>query len=298
MGSRASRMLSEMSVAPTTFSTVRDDGVRIVSDRLGDPAAPAVVFLHGGGQTRRSWGRAAAAVAQRGWQAVTVDFRGHGESDWSDEGDYRVVTFAGDVAAVLSTLPPRPVLVGASLGGFTSMLLAGELARHTVRAVVLVDIVPDMDPSGASRIHDFMHDRMTSGFDSLEEVADAVAAYNPHRPRPTDLDGLRGNLRERDGRFFWHWDPKFIDGTSALPPIEVTEVDRCHTAVEAILADGVPMLLVRGQMSDLVTEDRAQAFLTRFPAVDFVDVGGAGHMVAGDRNDHFADAVVEFLIRH
>ena len=301
-------MLSVMSVTPVPFSTVRDDGVRIVADRLGDPAAPAVVFLHGGGQTRRSWGRAAAAVASRrgersdgrgsGWQAVTVDFRGHGESDWSDEGDYRVVTFARDVEAVLSTLPPRPVLVGASLGGFTSMLLAGELAPGTVRAVVLVDIVPDMDPSGASRIHDFMHDRMTSGFDTLDEVADAVQAYNPHRPRPTDLDGLRTNLRERDGRFFWHWDPKFIDGSSALPPVEVTEVDRCHAAVEAILRDGVPMLLVRGQMSDLVTADRAQAFLTRFPAVEFVDVGGAGHMVAGDRNDLFADAVVEFLVRH
>ncbi len=111
-----------MAVEP--FSIQGTGGVRIVADRLGDPQARAVVFLHGGGQTRRSWGRAAAAVAQRGWQAVTVDLRGHGESDWSDEGDYRVVSFAGDVREVLGTLPPQPVLVGASLGGFTSMLLA------------------------------------------------------------------------------------------------------------------------------------------------------------------------------
>jgi peroxiredoxin len=272
--------------------------VRIAADRLGDPAAPAVVFLHGGGQTRRSWGRAAAAVAKRGWQAVTVDFRGHGESDWSDDGDYRVTTFAGDVAEVLRQLPPRPVLVGASLGGFTSMLLAGELYPGTARAVVLVDIVPNMNPAGASRIHEFMNDRMTSGFDSLEDVADAVAAYNPQRARPADLDGLRTNLRLRDGRWFWHWDPKFIDGTSALPPIEVTEVDRMHAAVDAILRDDVPMLLVRGQMSDLVTTERAEEFLARFPKVEFVDVGGAGHMVAGDRNDVFADAVIDFLARH
>ena len=283
---------------PESFSTRAADGVRIAADRLGDPAAPAVVFLHGGGQTRRSWGRAAAAVAKRGWQAVTVDFRGHGESGWSDEGDYRVTTFAGDVAEVLRHLPPRPVLVGASLGGFTSMLLAGELSPGTARAVVLVDIVPDMNPAGASRIHDFMNDRMTSGFDSLEDVADAVAAYNPQRARPADLDGLRTNLRLRDGRWFWHWDPKLIDGTSALPPIEVTEVDRMHTAVDAILRDDVPMLLVRGQMSDLVTTERAEEFLARFPKVEFVDVGGAGHMVAGDRNDVFADAVIDFLARH
>jgi pimeloyl-ACP methyl ester carboxylesterase len=287
-----------MTSAPEPFSTRGADGVRIVADRLGDPAAPAVVFLHGGGQTRRSWARAAAAVAARGWQAVTVDFRGHGESDWSEDGDYRVTAFVGDVMGVLHELPPRPVLVGASLGGFTSMLLAGELARGAASAVVLVDIVPDMNADGATRIHEFMNDRMTSGFDSLDEVADAVAAYNPHRPRPSDLDGLRTNLRERDGRWFWHWDPKFIDGTSAFPPIEVTDVERMHAAVAAILRDGVPMLLVRGQVSDLVTEERAAEFVSRFPEVEFVDVGGAGHMVAGDRNDVFADAVVDFLSRH
>jgi pimeloyl-ACP methyl ester carboxylesterase len=256
------------------------------------------VFLHGGGQTRRSWGRAAAAVAERGWQAITVDLRGHGESDWSEDGDYRVITFAGDVLEVLRQLPPRPVLVGASLGGFAAMLLAGELSPAAVRAVVLVDIVPNMDPSGATRIHGFMNDRMDSGFASLDEVADAIQEYNPHRPRPTDLDGLRTNLRERDGRWYWHWDPKFIDGTSALPPIEVTEVDRLYTAIDAILRTEVPMLLVRGQMSDLVTEERANEFIARFPEIDFVDVGGAGHMVAGDRNDLFAGAVVDFLARH
>ena len=287
-----------MTTAPESFTTAGVDGVRIVGDRVGDPLAPPVVFLHGGGQTRRSWGRAAAAVAERGWQAITLDFRGHGESDWSTEGDYRVTSFARDVLEVLNDLPPQPVLVGASLGGFTSMLLAGELAPGAVRAVVLVDIVPDMDQSGASRIHSFMHDRMKSGFDSLDEVADMIQEYNPHRPRPSDLDGLRTNLRRRDGRWYWHWDPKFIDGTSALPPIEVTEVDRMHAAVQTILDTGVPMLLVRGQMSDLVTQERADEFIARFPAVDFVDVGGAGHMVAGDRNDLFAGAVVDFLDRH
>ncbi|SBS77004.1 Alpha/beta hydrolase fold protein [uncultured Mycobacterium sp.] len=282
---------------PEPFSALGVDGIRIAADRLGDPAAPAAVFLHGGGQTRRSWGRAASAVAARGWQAITVDLRGHGESDWSEDGDYRVVSFAADVLELLRELPPRPVIVGASLGGFTAMLLAGELAPDALRALVLVDIVPDMDPSGASRIHRFMYDRMESGFDSLDEVADMIQEYNPNRSRPADLDGLRANLRQREGRWYWHWDPKFIDGTAASPPIEVTEVDRINAAVEAILAAGVPMLLVRGQMSDLVTQDRAEVFLNRFPQIEFVDVAGAGHMVAGDRNDVFAEAVVEFLAR-
>ena len=119
---------------PEAFSTAGVGGIRIAADRFGDPDAPAVVFLHGGGQTRRSWGRAAAAVAARGWQAVTVDLRGHGESDWSADGDYRVVSFAGDVLELMRQLPPRPVLVGASLGGFTGMVLAGELAPDALRA--------------------------------------------------------------------------------------------------------------------------------------------------------------------
>jgi pimeloyl-ACP methyl ester carboxylesterase len=287
-----------MPMAPEPLLTYGPGGVRIVSDRLGDPRASAVVFLHGGGQTRRSWARAAAAVAKRGWQAVTIDLRGHGESDWSSEGDYRVVSFAGDVQEVLRHLPPQPVLVGASLGGFTAMLLAGELSPGIASAVVLVDIVPNMEQSGATRIHNFMADRVESGFASLDEVADAIAEYNPHRPRPTDLDGLTTNLRRRGDRWYWHWDPQFISGTAPFPPFEVTDADRMHAAVDAILRNGVPMLLIRGQMSDLVSQERADEFLARFPQVEFVDVRGAGHMVAGDRNDIFAQAVLDFLARH
>ncbi|MBV8290685.1 MAG: alpha/beta hydrolase [Mycobacterium sp.] len=284
-------------MAPETFTTSGVGGTRIVADRLGDPGAPAAVFLHGGGQTRRSWGKAAAAVAERGWQAITVDLRGHGESDWSEGGDYRLTSFALDIQEVLRHVPPQPVLVGASLGGFTTMLLAGEISPGIARAAVLVDIVPNMDPSGANRIHSFMADRMKSGFESLDEVADMIAEYNPHRPRPTDLNGLRTNLRRRGDRWYWHWDPKFISDASSAPS-EVADVDRMNAAVEAILAGGVPMLLVRGQMSDLVSQDSADEFLARFPEVEFVDVRGAGHMVAGDRNDVFADAVLDFLDRH
>lgn len=281
-----------------TFVTHAPGDLRIIADRHGDPDARAVVFLHGGGQTRRSWGRAAAAVAERGWQAVTVDLRGHGESDWASEGDYRLVSFAADVHEVLRTLPPDPVLVGASLGGCTAMLLSGELAPGVASAVVLVDIVPNMDPSGAQRVQDFMAEKMETGFASLDEVADAIAAYNPHRPRPADLNGLTTNLRRRGDRWYWHWDPQFIRGPEHQGPMEIHDVERLNAAVQTILDGGVPMLLVRGQLSDLVGAANAEEFLARFPQVEFVDVAGAGHMVAGDRNDIFADAILQFLARH
>ena len=272
-----------------------EGGLRLVGDRWGDAAAVPVVFLHGGGQTRHSWAGSARSVAAAGWQAITVDARGHGASDWSTEGDYRLVTFARDVGHLVDRLAHKPVLVGASLGGLPSMLLVGELAPRSVAGVVLVDIVPDMDPAGADRIGAFMADRVAEGFDSLDEVADAIAAYNPHRPRPSDLSGLRKNLRERDGRFFWHWDPGFIDGSADLPPVEINDVERLEAAVDRIVDDGIPLLLVRGRSSDLVTAERAAAFLERFPSCGFVDVTGAGHMVAGDRNDAFTAAVLDFL---
>ncbi|HTM85788.1 MAG TPA: alpha/beta hydrolase, partial [Mycobacterium sp.] len=194
--------------------------------------------------------------------------------------------------------PPNPVLVGASLGGFTAMLLAGEIMPKAASAVVLVDIVPNMEITGADRVLAFMAEKMETGFDSLDEVADAIAAYNPHRPRPTDLDGLTANLRRRGDRWYWHWDPQFITGPTAQQPLEIYDVNRLHTAVQTVLDGGVPMLLVRGQLSDLVSAERAEEFLARFPQVEFVDVAGAGHMVAGDRNDVFADAILGFLARH
>lgn len=270
------------------------DGLAIAGDRRGRPEEPPVVFLHGGGQTRHSWHGTATAVAADGWQAITIDARGHGESAWSERGDYRLSSFAEDVRLVIDRLGERPVLVGASLGGLTAILLTGELHPGVARGVVLVDIIPDMEVAGAERIQRFMAEHAADGFASLEEVADAVAAYNPHRPRPRDLEGLRKNVRERDGRFYWHWDPRFIGGTADFPPSEVADAPRLHAAVARMVAD-VPVMLVRGRASDLVSEEKAAEFCRRYPAVEFVDVTGAGHMVAGDRNDAFTAAVVRFL---
>lgn len=285
-----------------TFDLRGDRGLRVAADERGPVDGSPVVLLHGGGQTRHSWGGTATALADRGWRAMTIDLRGHGESEWAPNGDYRLAAFAADIDSIVPQLGDGPpFLIGASLGGFTSMLLAGELHPGIARGIVLVDIIPEMESAGSARIAEFMSARAHEGFASLDEVADAVAAYNPHRPRPSDLTGLRKNVRERDGRWYWHWDPAFAgrrDGVADTGPSEVTDTDRLHAAVQRIIDDGVPMLLVRGRISDLVSAEGAARFCERFPTVEFVDVSGAGHMVAGDRNDAFTDAVVDFLDRH
>jgi pimeloyl-ACP methyl ester carboxylesterase len=277
------------------------DGLRLSADEFGDPGDPPVVLLHGGGQTRFAWGTTAAVLATRGWYVLRVDLRGHGESDWPDDGDYGPQAFAGDVRAIATALPLPPVLVGASLGGIASMLAIGgaEAAGEQIaRGLVLVDVAPKIEQDGAQRIGAFMSEHLESGFGSLDEVADAVAAYNPHRPRPTDLSGLKKNVRLRDdGRWVWHWDPRFMSGK--LGSRDETRASLVHeeslgTAARAIT---VPVLLVRGRVSDLLSEEGAQDLLRLVPHAEFVDVEGAGHMVAGDKNDLFNDAIVGFLDR-
>jgi peroxiredoxin len=280
---------------PLTF--VGHQGIEITGDARGHRDAPTVLLLHGGGQTRHSWGGTAAALARRGWCAITLDARGHGESEWHDDGDYSLTAFALDVRAVARTLPSAPFVVGASLGGCTAMLLEGEVAPGSTRAIVLVDIVPMYDEAGSDRIHRFMIDRVREGFADLSEARDAIAAYNPHRPPPSDLEGLRKNLRlGDDGRWRWHWDPRFA---STAPgdrgPSEITDQNRMREACRRLR---VPVMLVRGRMSDVVTVEGVASFRSDVPDAEYVDVSGAGHMVAGDRNDAFTDAVVDFLERH
>lgn len=265
-------------------------GVTLAADAWGLPDAPPVVLLHGGGQTRHAWGDTARKLGGGGWHALALDLRGHGESTWAPDGDYRLDRFADDLRHVLSALPHPAVVVGASLGGMTALLAAGEPPRAKVAALVLVDIAPRIETEGAARIVGFMLSR-PDGFASLDEAADAIAAYQPHRPRPRDLSGLEKNLRRGDdGRWRWHWDPRFLAGVGR--PSSGDTPTRLDAAARML---DVPTLLVRGRLSDLLSEEGARHFLELVPHARYTDVSGAGHMVAGDRNDVFTRAVTDFL---
>ena len=276
-----------MTITPDTRRHTLSGGHTLVADHWGEPSDDAVLFLHGGGQTRHSWGGTAKAMAAAGRYAITLDMRGHGESDWIEEGGYQLSTFADDAAEVIRLLDVRPALVGASLGGMTGVLLEGDRHPGSISALILVDIIPKMNPAGADRVKEFMLANAKSGFASLEDVADAVSAYNPHRPRPSDFEGLKKNLRLRDGRWYWHWDPRFIEMGMSEPTREVRDPQLMTAAMDAISA---PVLLVRGRMSDLVTEAGAAQFCAEYPEAHYVDVSGAG-----DKNDVFTDAVTGFL---
>lgn len=265
-------------------------GVRIAGDAWGDPAGPLVLLQHGGGQTRHAWKGAGETLGAAGYYAVAFDARGHGDSDWAPDGRYGQDLMVEDLECVVSALGGRrPVLVGASMGGGTSLVAAGE-SRVDATALVLVDVGPHIEPDGVGRIQAFMSQK-PEGFASLGEVADAIASYQPHRTRPSNLDGLAKNVRlGADGKYHWHWDPRYRAGRQALE-MRRERLEACSRQLQ------LPTLLVRGGLSDLLSEAGAQAFLDLCPHSEYVNVTGAGHMVAGDRNDIFANAVIAFLTR-
>ena len=218
--------------------------------------------------------------------------RGHGDSEWSDDGAYDLDVFAEDVRALVRELGDRPVLVGASLGGLSSLLAAGEDQRVPARALVLVDVAHRANPAGVDRILDFMAGR-PNGFASVGDAAAAVAAYLPHRSRPEDLEGLRRNLRRRGERWVWHWDPRLLRSV----PDRLELPGGAERYLAAARHADVPILLVRGGISDVVSSEIAEEFCMSVPRAEHVEVAHAGHMVAGDRNDHFIDATQQFLAR-
>jgi pimeloyl-ACP methyl ester carboxylesterase len=235
-------------------------GMTLAAHTYGKPTAPPVILSHGGGQTRHSWGTTAQALADQGWYAIAYDHRGHGDSSWSTDGDYHIERFAEDLKELASQFDTLPVLVGASLGGISAMVAEGECSRDVFRAIVLVDIVPRMNPSGAAKIIEFMGTHMNDGFATLEEAADIIAQYTG-RPRRANVSGLRKNLRlGEDGRFRWHWDPNFVK--QSQPAENVSDPERLVKAVQTITA---PMMLVRGQLSELVTQELAEDFLKLVP---------------------------------
>jgi pimeloyl-ACP methyl ester carboxylesterase len=277
--------------AVSTFRVKVDDGIELSVDVAGSPHLPSVVLMHGGGQTRFSWQGAVHQLVRAGYRVVNFDARGHGDSGWAGPGGYGLARHALDLRQLILERVAGPVaLVGASLGGATALRAMADGMRPA--AVVLVDIVPRPDPAGVQRIRDFML-KHPDGFASLEEAADDVATYNPHRPRPSDLSGLRRNLRLADGRWYWHWDPAFLGREIA------TELAELHATIDgARAAADVPVALIRGMSSEVVKQQGIEELREALPRLQLIDVPKAGHMVAGDRNDAFNHGMLTFLAQH
>ena len=93
-------------------------GIRLEADDIGSADDPSILLLHGGGQTRKVWADVADALHQTGRHVINLDLRGHGGSEWPEDGRYDFDAYVEDLRAVLSQMRTRPVVVAAMLGGW------------------------------------------------------------------------------------------------------------------------------------------------------------------------------------
>jgi pimeloyl-ACP methyl ester carboxylesterase len=290
-----------VSTVSSSFQTVElagKGGITLIADEWnrdvetgGETGGrPTILMLHGGGQNRYSWKNTGQVLADEGYHVIALDSRGHGDSDRAPDADYAVETLKADVLQVLDDIGRPTVLVGASMGGLTGILAAEAAGPDKVTGLVLVDVVPRYEKNGSARIRDFMLGNI-DGFGSLEEAADAVAAYLPYRSKPRSPEGLKKNLRLRDGRWFWHWDPAFMTAPGDDPGLRTEMFEQAAADLK------IPVLLIRGKLSDVVSPEGVRHFLDTVPRAEFAELSNAGHTAAGDDNDAFSDVVVDFVRR-
>jgi pimeloyl-ACP methyl ester carboxylesterase len=252
-----------------------------------------VLLIHGGGQTRHSWRSTGSRLASDGWTAIAIDLRGHGDSQWHPDGDYGLDSYVRDVHAVCESIRERPVLVGASIGGLACLVAQGEQPA-LARGLVLVDISPRIEPEGATEVVNFMR-KSLAGFDTIDEAAASISAYNEHRSQPPRPDALRKNLRKSEGRWYWHWDPRVVRNDSDPSAADAPYPDHYERSRQAAQAVTAPTLLIRGAASRVVSTAGANELLELIPGSEYTDVSGAGHMVSGDDNDVFCTELINFL---
>ncbi|WP_068070414.1 alpha/beta fold hydrolase [Novosphingobium lentum] len=265
------------------------DGLTLRADAYGPAAGPPVLFFHGGGQSRRSWTGAARRVGAAGYRAYSVDLRGHGTSDWAPDGDYMLDAFGRDVAALLDSFDRPVALVGASRGG-QSVLVGGSRRPGKVALAMVADVAPLLRDAGVDAMRSFFI-ASAGGFATVDAAADALAEHLS-LPRKRDVSGLERTMRRSDdGRLYWQWDPRTVSPEFLNPPSEGLAVEQAAARMKD------PVVLVRAEFSTIVTDDSEALFRQLTPQLEVVLARGVGHMVTGDRNDAFADTLLDYLAR-
>jgi pimeloyl-ACP methyl ester carboxylesterase len=266
----------------------RSAGVRALSAQAAQTPNPALLFAHGFGQNRLSWRASAARLAALGYECLSLDARGHGDSAWSAAGGYELDDFVWDLMALAKAQAAPPILIGASMGGLVALLAQAEAALF--RAIVLVDVTPRWESAGVGRIFEFMSAH-PHGFATLQEAAQAVSSYLPHRDQK-DPERLRGHLRlGADQRLRWHWDPKLLEH---IPKATERYIPRLEAAAARVQC---PVLLLSGGKSDVVSVATIASFQRLVPHAEHTQITDATHMIVGDRNDQFTEAIERYVSR-
>jgi pimeloyl-ACP methyl ester carboxylesterase len=243
------------------------------------------LFVHGRGLTAHTFDLVCLALGGT-FRCLSLDLRGHGDSEWSPTGEYSIDALSEDLAAFADALRlSRLAVVGMSLGGAAALHYAA-LRPDSVAALAVIDIGPD--PRPGSRVREFM--ALPSELDSVEDFVARAKAFNPRRDEDVLRVSLMHNLRRTEsGKWAWKWDPR------AGPP----DLTHLRQRAELLWADVAlvqcPVLVVRGAFSQVLTDERAREFASRLRDGRWTRIEGAGHNVQGDRPKQLAAALRDFL---
>ncbi|MEO8538093.1 MAG: alpha/beta hydrolase [bacterium] len=254
----------------------------------GNHEAQPIIMLHGFGVSGHMFDEFADRMQDR-YRLLALDQRGHGDSDWSDAGDYSRRAFVEDLEGFRKALGiEKFILIGHSMGGLNSVAYTNAYPEH-VRALVLVDVGPESAKEGVDNIV-----RFTRGPDELEfeEFVELAHRFNQRRTMENIRERMRHRLKQTEtGKWTWKFDKRFRQPDSGLRIGNEGESD----SWALFRGVRVPTLLIRGAESDVLSQPVAERAATEMPRARLIIVAGAGHSVPGDNPDAFTEGVREFL---
>ena len=265
------------------------NGLRFHYLEWGDPANPAMLLLHGFAQTCHSWDFIALAFSHR-FHVISMDQRGHGDTDWAPDGDYSPEAHRKDTHAFVEALGlDEVVLIGLSMGGRNALTYAANHPER-VKAVVIVDAAPENLRAGSQNIRRFI--QQDDELDSVEEFVERVLKYNPRRSPDQVRGSIMHNLKQLpSGKWTWKYD-RLLRSSDRRWQSDPNLTSRLWGYVENL---NPPTLVVRGARSDLIATRTAEEMHRRIPNCTLATVENAGHLVPGDNPAGFARTVSDFI---
>jgi pimeloyl-ACP methyl ester carboxylesterase len=274
-------------IEPPRQCFVMLNGLRMRYLEWGDAEAPPILLLHGGGQSAHTWDAFCLAMSGR-FRCVALDQRGHGDSEWSDTGEYAIADHARDVAAFVDALELRqPIVVGMSMGGVNAIAYAASHPDR-LRGLVCVDIGPEAQFGPVDRLM-----RGLGGyrvFASPEDAAARLSRLGARRDPALLRETLALNLRRQDdGTWTWKYDPRTLVGLTAK---QIMDARRPLWGVLDRIT--CPVLVARGADSEIFSDEDAQRFAIALPKGQWLAVPRARHSVQTDNPSGLAAAVSRF----
>jgi pimeloyl-ACP methyl ester carboxylesterase len=249
---------------------------RTVSALKWGSAEPQMVFVHGGSQNAHTWD---TVLLDLGVPALAIDLPGHGHSSWRDDAMYSPHSMAVDIAEVIALhAASAKMVVGMSLGGLTSLALAGH-APHLVQELVLVDITPGVNGDKAKAMLDFVNG--PQAFASFDDLLKRTIEHNPTRTIESLRRGILHNAKQLDdGSWQWRYDRRSHIRSENTEPISGDALGKLWELIGTL---SCPLTLLRGGTSPVVDDADVAELKRRQGRADVLVIDGAGHSIQGDK---------------